>query len=60
VRSPLIVPLLSLLLALAGPLGRAQDPAPPPFLEPPYLQLGSAPAPDALSLLWHAADLDAD
>jgi 3',5'-cyclic AMP phosphodiesterase CpdA len=59
-RPLLIALLLPPLLALASPVARAQDPAVPPFLVPPYLQLGSAPAPDALSLLWHAADLDAD
>ena len=32
---------------------------PGPFLEPPYLQLGSdAPALDSLSLLWHTEDRD--
>ncbi len=30
-----------------------------PFLATPYLQLGEAPAPDALTLLWHADDVDA-
>ena len=33
---------------------------PGPFLVKPYLQLGHAPAPGALQLLWHAADADAD
>ena len=31
-----------------------------PFLATPYLQLGEAPAADALTLLWHADDFDAD
>jgi len=31
-----------------------------PFLATPYLQLGESPAPDALTLLWHADDFDAD
>jgi acid phosphatase type 7 len=31
-----------------------------PFLATPYLQLGEAPAPDELTLLWHADDVDAD
>jgi len=30
-----------------------------PFLATPYLQLGEAPAPDALTLVWHADDADA-
>src|SRR5437763_17165694 len=31
-----------------------------PFLATPYLQLGEAPAPDELTLLWHADDVDAE
>jgi 3',5'-cyclic AMP phosphodiesterase CpdA len=31
-----------------------------PFVVKPYLQLGSAPAPGTLQLLWHAEDADAD
>jgi 3',5'-cyclic AMP phosphodiesterase CpdA len=31
-----------------------------PFLATPYLQLGQAPSADALTLLWHADDGDAD
>ena len=30
-----------------------------PFLATPYLQLGEVPAPDALTLLWHADDAEA-
>ncbi len=30
------------------------------FVVKPYLQIGSAPATGTLSLLWHAADADAD
>jgi hypothetical protein len=30
-----------------------------PFLATPYLQLGEAPRPDDLTLLWHADDIDA-
>ena len=30
-----------------------------PFLATPYLQLGADPAPDALTLVWHADDTDA-
>ena len=30
-----------------------------PFLATPYLQLGAEPAPDALTLAWHADDVDA-
>lgn len=47
----LLVALLSLL-----PVARAQPPS--PFLAEPYLQLGSAPAADALTLVWHGPDRD--
>jgi hypothetical protein len=30
-----------------------------PFLATPYLQLGESPAPDELTLLWHADDVEA-
>ena len=30
-----------------------------PFLATPYLQLGATPAPDALTVVWHADDADA-
>lgn len=47
--------LAACLLALP-PAARAGEPE--PFLALPYLQLGGAPAADALSLLWHAPDRD--
>ena len=57
-RSTWFAPLLLPVLAVQV-LAWAQDPPAAPFLEPPYLQLGSAPAADALSLVWHAPDRDA-
>jgi acid phosphatase type 7 len=30
------------------------------FIAKPYLQIGRAPSPDALQLLWHASDAEAD
>jgi len=51
-------------LLLMQPAVRGEGPAPAPapvpgpFVVEPYLQLGSAPAADALTLLWHGADRD--
>ena len=55
-RLRLLPPLLFLPAAVLG-RGPAAGPA---LLVQPYLQLGGAPAADALSLLWHAPDQDAD
>jgi hypothetical protein len=59
--------LLALLSARSGaqePTDKASPKAakPPegPFLVKPYLQIGHAPQPGCLSLLWHAPDADGD
>jgi hypothetical protein len=43
----------------ASPQAAAKEPA-GAFLVKPYLQIGKAPAPGTLELLWHASDVDAD
>jgi 3',5'-cyclic AMP phosphodiesterase CpdA len=50
------------LVPSAGVLGAGPEANAPegPFVVKPYLQLGPAPAPGTLDVLWHAADADAE